>query len=150
MISTEYLRKIFDYTNGQLIWKETRGPAKKGSIAGTLNSRGYVHIRVDNKFYQAHRLVWIWFGNRLISGLQIDHINRDRSDNRIENLRQVSPSDNYRNSEKSEGQNVGVWLVGSKYGAYYNKNGKRYYIGRFDTVEKAVSARAEFIKGLEA
>ena len=150
MITTEYLREIFTYKNGFLIWQVNRGPVKAGRIAGTINSRGYIHIRLDMKFYQAHRLIWIHFNGNIQDDLPIDHINRDRSDNRIENLRVVTNSQNNLNSKRSDHESVGVWLVGNKYAAYYNSNGKRLYIGRYETQREAIEARLKFIKALLA
>lgn len=148
MITQAYLKKIFDYIDGNLVWKETRGMARKGQIAGTINSRGYRHIRIDNKFYQAHRLIWIFFNEKLDSDITIDHINRDRSDNRIENLRTATNSENNRNSQRSDHSSVGVWRAGNRFVANYNDNGKRHYIGRFDTQSEAIEARARFIANL--
>ena len=148
MITQEYLKSVFEYNNGFLIWKESRGPVRKGTVAGTMNSRGYIHIRLDMRFYQAHRLIWIWFNEDLPTETPVDHINRDRSDNRIENLRISSGSDNNRNSERSDHYNVGVWKAGNRYGAYYNRKGKKHYIGRFDTEAEAIEARRAFINNM--
>ena len=145
MITKEYLQKVFLYKNGFLLWKEQRGPVKPGSVAGTMNSRGYIHIRLDMNFHQAHRLIWIYFNGEIPEEMSVDHINRDRADNRIENLRLLTTSENNRNSKRSDHTSVGVWKVGGKYSAYYNTNGKRYYIGRFNTESEAIIARKEFI-----
>ena len=74
----------------------------------------------------------------------VDHINRNREDNRIENLRLLSTSENNRNSIKSDQYNVGVWKVGHKYRASYRKDGVRYYIGTFHTESEAIAARQQF------
>ncbi len=145
MITKEYLQKVFVYKNGLLLWKEQRGPVRSGSVAGTMNSRGYVHIKLDMRFYQAHRLIWIYFNNEIPANFTVDHINRDRSDNRIENLRLLTASENNRNSKRSDHDNVGVWKVGKKYSAHYNINGKRHYIGRFNTESEAIEARRKFV-----
>ena len=108
MITQEYLKSLFEYDGKNLLWRITRGMARKGSIAGTINSRGYRHVRIDNKFYQAHRLIWIYINEELPSELQIDHINRDRSDNRIENLRLATGSQNNMNSCVSDRSLTGV------------------------------------------
>ncbi len=145
MITQEYLRSVFDYDGNNLIWRETRGMARKGSVAGTINSRGYRHIRIDNKFYQSHRLIWIYFNKEIPERLVVDHINRDRLDNRIENLRLLSSSENNRNSAKSDGDMVGIWSVGKRFKATYRHEGIRHYIGIFDTAKEAITARQNFI-----
>lgn len=147
MITKEYLNKIFEYKNGFLIWKIARGPVKIGRIAGTLNSRGYIHIRVDMNFYQAHRLIWIYFNGDIPTGLTIDHINRDRADNRIENLRLATSSENNKNSIQSDHHNAGVWQTKSgKFKASYRNEGQRYYLGTFETEEEAIKVRKNFLK----
>jgi hypothetical protein len=100
------------------------------------------------KFCQAHRLVWIYHNGDIPEGFDIDHINRDKLDNCIENLRLSTKSENNRNSNKSDHYNVGVWRVGSKFGAYYNLNGKKHYVGRFETEQEAILARQAFIQSL--
>ena len=139
------LRTWFDYNGSDLVWKITRGRAKIGSVAGTINSRGYRHIRLYDKFYQAHRLVWIWHGKLLTDGDIIDHINRDRLDNRIDNLRVVSLSENSQNSDRCESYGVGAWKEGNKYVAWYRTGGQRFYVGRYSTQGEAITARDSYI-----
>ena len=76
----------------------------------------------------------------------VDHINRNRTDNRVENLRLLNVSENNRNSTKSDHYNVGIWKAGNKYKASYRKDGVRYYIGTFDSETEAISARKSFIE----
>lgn len=144
MITQEYLKTLFDYDGSNLIWRVNRGMARKGSIAGTINSRGYRHIRIDNFFYQAHRLIWIYFNEKLDDLVMVDHINRDRSDNRLENLRTATASENNRNSIRSDHYNVGVWKVGDRFKSSYRHDGKRYYLGIKNTEEQAIEARNKF------
>lgn len=146
MITQEYLKQIFDYINKDLVWKETRGRALKGSIAGTINSRGYRHIRVDGRFYQAHRLVVIWHGLSLEDDELVDHIDRDRLNNDISNLRVTSHSVNSRNKETND--NIGVWKVGSKYNVIIRAHGKRYYVGRFNSEQEGIIARRKRLEEL--
>lgn len=148
MITQKYLEILFGYNGKDLVWKESRGLAVKGSVAGTINSRGYRHIRIDNNFYQAHRLIWIFFNGAIPEDCVIDHMNRDRSDNRIENLRVLSVSENNRNSAKSDHANVGVWKTGKRFKATYRVDGKRYYIGIFDTEDEAIAERRKFIESI--
>lgn len=146
MITQEYLKSIFEYDGHDLRWSVTRGLARAGSIAGTINSRGYRHIRIDNKFYQSHRLIWIFIYGKLPDGMVVDHINRDRTDNRVDNLRLLSNSANNRNSIRSDHEDVGVWKTGNRFKATYNLDGKRHYIGTFASKEEAIKKRAEYIE----
>ena len=80
--STKELRRIFDYVDGYLYWKiKPSMSVNMGTLAGCLDKHsGYVTIMYKRTSYLMHRLVWIWHGNTLVSGLEIDHINRNRQD----------------------------------------------------------------------
>jgi len=92
-ITYDEVHKLFNYDPeiGIFTNKIPRGSsAKKGAFAGSLNGDGYLNIQVNGKSYKASRLAWLYvFG--YFPENQIDHINRIRTDNRIENLREVSP-----------------------------------------------------------
>ena len=141
------VRELLDYNQetGVFTWKTTRGGfAKAGTVAGTKDSHGHIQIKVDRKLYLAHRLVFIHVTGTAPS--EVDHINRDRSDNRWANLRPVSRSQNGHN--RSVGVNntsgaVGVSFVKhlSKWQAYINVEGKRKNLGYFSDLDSAILAR---------
>jgi hypothetical protein len=142
-----YLNSIFEYKDGNLYWKENRTVVKKGQIAGTINSRGYRHIRVDNKFHQSHRLIWIYFYGDIPDNLVVDHIDRNRLNNNIENLRLATSSENNRNHKNADRKNLGVWKTkNNKYKATFRLNNKRYYLGIYETENEAIEARNNFKK----
>ena len=90
MIRGPAVREYFDYRDGRLHWRKTRG--KHGVIgrrAGGKGALGYWHIRFFGRLYCEHSLVWVYHNDEWPK-LQLDHINRDKLDNRIENLRDVS------------------------------------------------------------
>ena len=93
-LTVDLLNHLFEYDKetGNLIWKIQKRGTRKGSIAGTTNSEGYRVITVNYKAYKAHRLVYLMHKGYLPRTL--DHINNNRSDNRIENLRAVSAGQN--------------------------------------------------------
>lgn len=104
MISRERLLEVLDFEPGTGLfrWKGRLGPrAAAGNIAGSDDGQGYVRIRIDGRGYRAHRLAWLAFYGSWPNG-QIDHINHCRSDNRIENLREVTHSENQRNASRSK------------------------------------------------
>ena len=71
---------------------------------GTDNSKGYRHLRVGNTFKLAHRLIWEHVHGPIPAGMSIDHINGDRADNRISNLRLVTHQENIRHRDERKRQ----------------------------------------------
>ena len=91
----------YDKDSGQFVWLKTNSNrAKAGCVAGTERKDGYVLIGIDGVLYTAHRLAWFYVNNYWPDGV-IDHINRDRSDNRFCNLRCVSRFENAQNANVS-------------------------------------------------
>lgn len=96
-MTQEYLRQILEYRDGNLYWRiSNRGHIKAGDLAGTTKRDGkhYFTVTISQKKYSVHRIVWIMINGDIPDGMEIDHINRDRYDNRIENLRLVTKSQN--------------------------------------------------------
>ena len=81
--------------------------APKGSVAGTLNDAGYLLIGFEGKRYRAHRLAWLYMTGEWPSS-EIDHRNTNRRDNRWENLREASGSQNQWNQQKRTDNTSGV------------------------------------------
>lgn len=80
--------ELFEYNNGNLIWREDDGrKARKGKVAGHSGSKGYTSIWCSGRKYFAHRIIWEMHNGPITGGLEIDHINHNPGDNRIENLR---------------------------------------------------------------
>lgn len=114
-----------------------------GKPALTASSRGYKIGRVGDKNLMAHVVAWAYVHEEWPDG-DIDHINGDRSDNRIENLRVVSRSDNLRNRglcRRNKSGEIGIyWATDRKQWRVELANTK---IGSFDTKEEAIIARDE-------
>jgi len=107
-ITYERVRELFTYNGKDLFWKiTTNGRAPKGRIAGNLRPDGYRQIRINRKHYYAHRIIWLYKNGYMPEHL-IDHINRNPSDNRIENLREITGSCNIRNSGNPKNNASGV------------------------------------------
>lgn len=152
----EYLRTVLDYDpeTGILTWKErTKDMFVQGNRRHSWNSRwagqsafrksefGYMRGSVNGRKLFAHRVIWAMHHGRWPDG-QIDHINGDRSDNRIENLREVDAAENARNHSMHRNNTSGH--VGVTWSAMRNKwmvrAGKRF-VGYFSNLEKAAEAR---------
>ena len=144
MITYESARELFDYRNdGYLVWKVCKANnIKIGDIAGSINSRGYRQIGIDRGVYMTHRLIWLWHHGYMPEG-GLDHINRDISDNRIKNLREVSKQCNMRNTGNYKNNSSGVkGIIG--YGIYQARvkvNGKFRFLGNFKDFDEAVLHR---------
>ncbi|UWT95466.1 HNH endonuclease signature motif containing protein [Escherichia coli] len=144
----ELLRSLFLYdpVTGRLCHKANRRRVKAGSYAdSTRRADGYhqVALRLDGKQYQlkAHRVAWILEHGAIPNGLQVDHINGIRDDNRLCNLRLVTQRENDQNRRKARGYG---WNKGcSKWEAYIRVDGVRHHLGLF-TSEAA--ARAAYLK----
>lgn len=93
ILTQELANKYFEYKNGELYWKIKISKNKQiGDIAGCVQKNGYKIFMFKNKFYYAHRVIYlIHYG---FIPKYIDHIDRNPSNNKIENLRQATQSDN--------------------------------------------------------
>lgn len=132
----EKIKEYFNYESGQLIWKVDRHSNKvKGRPFGRVEKKGYVSGRIDNGMYKAHRLIWIYFNGEIPYGLQIDHINGIKDDNKIENLRLVTHTQNRHNTTKHDGCYFNN--RNKKWTSQIGINGTRYHIGDFSTKQEA-------------
>lgn len=154
MISFEKLNTLFEYLSetGQLRRKVTVSPnAMVGSIAGVVDSNGYVKVGVENKVYPAHIIVWTLVKGSWPTAI-IDHINGVKSDNREENLREASTVTNAYNQVKPKNNKSGyrgVYFDAArnsykKWKASCSVDGKRSTIGYFLTAELAHEALVKF------
>jgi len=159
------LRQLLRYEpeTGKLFWRR-RGPeyfasSKQASseqlaalwnkkFAGkeamtAIKSTGYHHGSVRGKMVLAHRAAFAIYHGMWPD--QIDHINGERRDNRIENLRSVTASENHKNRAKTRGKNdrIGVYFVEKlgKWSAQVCSQGKKRTLGVFETEEEAIDAR---------
>ena len=135
MITQARLRELFTYDDGKLI-------RKNGVVAGSVNKRGYRIICVDYKLQKAHRLVFLYHYGYL--PLQVDHINGDKDDNRIENLRAADNSKNMMNrramrNNTSGHKNVYWDKECGRWAVKVRLNKKLHNFGRFNDINEAIA-----------
>jgi hypothetical protein len=134
----------YDPHTGVFVW--LRRPCKNlkaGIEAGNLQPTGYRVIRIGGSLYKAHRLAWLYVHGHWPSD-EIDHINGDKSDNRIANLRNVTHRQNMENRRHAHRNNrngvLGVCPDGRKYSARIRAGGAQIHLGNFASVEEAGAA----------
>ena len=118
---------------------------KTGAKTGRQSRNGYMRVNIGNTAYLAHRLAWLYFYGSWPDDC-IDHINQDRADNRITNLRVVTKSQNQHNRKRSLNNTSGktgvCWFPPKqKWRAYIKRDGKPHHLGWFKSLDDAVAAR---------
>lgn len=153
------LKELLDYDplTGDLTWKpRPREMFKSTRMWGLWNSKhagklafnssvdGYLWGRILGKRFRAHRIIWKWMTG--VDAEEIDHVNHLRSDNRWENLREVSREANNQNTSQRSNNRSGCtgvfWQESSlKWCAQIRIRGRNKYLGIFDTIDDAIAAR---------
>jgi hypothetical protein len=160
-ITQARLHALFTYdpSTGILSRCVTRGSGVTGRQSGNLSNNGYLQMCIDYQRQYAHRMVWLYVHGVLPSGA-IDHIDGDRTNNRISNLRDVSVSLNNQNKRQARSDNKSSGVLGvSKAPKYSRKpwlakiqiSGRTQHLGTFETVEQAhaayIAAKREYHQG---
>ncbi|MDN0103053.1 HNH endonuclease signature motif containing protein [Yersinia enterocolitica] len=161
-IEIQYLLECFLYNHesGALVWKErpyhhfknpramnTWNARYSNKPASSIDSNGYVRVRINGKTHKVHRVAWaIYFGSHPDG--EIDHIDGVKTHNQISNLRCVDSTGNKHNMPKQKNNSSGVTGVSfdkenSKWCAYISRFGKYTMLGRFDSRTEAISVRRE-------
>lgn len=162
MISQDEVKKLLDYNpeTGEFRHKKraiehfstdhhmrTWNTRFAGKATGTISAHGYVFLSINSKLYTGHRIAFLIMNGYLPE--QVDHINGNRSDNRISNLRPASNNKNQWNTKAKKGTKIGLKGVSEArsrkgklegYRARLTHNGKTYYLGVYSTPEKASEA----------
>lgn len=153
-LSPDYLKSIFDYKDGQLYWKKPNSNVVKiGQKAGSLSADGYVSVRVNDAQYKAHRLIYLMHHGKLPR--MLDHIDCNRANNRIENLREASLSQNRMNStiaKNNTSGSKGVWWnkVHQKWQVCIRKDNKSNYLGTYSNKEEAIQVANKYREQIHA
>ena len=161
------LRKRLDYLpeTGELIWREPHPQAKNikpGDLFGCVrklhsasrSTKEYINGSFEGSVCLAHRLIWVWMTGEDPGDMVIDHINQNGLDNRWENLRKVTKSENNTNSpghvERRKSRFKGVYPQGRRWVVEVRRNGKLFRAkGSFATEEEAAAAHKELITTLD-
>lgn len=148
----------YDKDTGQFRWKMSRSKqAKAGDVAGYISCYGYRKMMIDRKEYFAHRVAWLVSYGKWPKH-EIDHINGERDDNRLSNLRDVPPALNKQNQTKPQSSNKTSKYLGvgwdqsrNKWRAQIYANGKTKFLGHYgceDAAHRAyVAAKRELHPG---
>jgi len=148
MLTQENLKKLFDYAPDTGYFTrlvKVNYNTDIGDIAGSINDAGYLQIRIDGRIYLCHRLVWLFIYGYFPEN-SLDHIDRDKTNNRLNNLREVSQTCNNKNSGNLSNNTSGVKGVSSVGGsktwkAQITVNRRCLNLGRYGNFEDAVCAR---------
>jgi hypothetical protein len=136
----------YDADTGLLYWTVHIYRIKKpGDLAGHMNKKGYIEIRYNRTTYQAHRLAWYLHTGEDPRELQVEHIDTDRTNNRITNLRLATAQNNAQNQSKRNDttslyKGVSYHKKSNKWQSQIGANGENIHLGYFDTEIEAHAA----------
>jgi hypothetical protein len=160
MLTAERAREVFEYeeATGRLTWRVKMSKRRQiGQEAGCIfKSTGYRYVGVDGHKFTVHRVVWLMVHGAFPSST-IDHINGDRADNRLSNLRDVPHRHNSQNQRRPHEDKQSCKLIGATWDkmwrnwkAQIGHKKKTIYIGRFKTAEEAHAAYLEAKRRIHA
>jgi hypothetical protein len=136
MLTQQRLQELLHYDQATGAFTSNSYPQRKSGPLGSINGRGYRHIRLDGKSYQMHRLAWLHVHGHFPDGM-IDHIDGDRMNNALANLRVVTPSENLQNQRHAHADSL-TGLLGvdfhkakGRYRARIRIGGRQQDIGHY-------------------
>ena len=155
-LSHERLLELLTYDpmGGRFYRRKARPGRTAGEVAGCLHQDGYIAVKVDGRSYMAHRLAWFYVTGKW-PPVEIDHVNRDRSDNRWCNLREATRSQNQQNLSRRKDNPSGYPGVtfdtaARRWRARISVGGKQHFLGHFDDLALAASAYRSAKQSLHA
>jgi hypothetical protein len=146
-LTQKRLKEVLDYNKetGIFVAKIMRSNRPLGKEVGYPNAHGYLRARIDKKAYYMHRLAWLYVYGKFPTKW-IDHKNRNKKDNRIDNLRDISHSENHRNMPLQSNNTSGYAGINwnkknKKWRARIKVNSREIHLGAFKNKEEAVNAK---------
>lgn len=143
--SKDQLEKLFNYDHSTGALLNRAGKYIDGEAGHFDATTGYRRVSINNKKYYTHRVIWAMLHGEWPEG-QIDHVNHNKVDNRISNLRLCSHKDNGRNQKKASNNTSGVTGVYwdnrySRWMAAIMIDGINKFLGYFEDKEEAAQCR---------
>jgi hypothetical protein len=151
-MSREKANELFRYDGMNLFWKKPGGGRQRGKHAGRIGNTGYWRISHLGKSYMAHNIIYNMIHGLIPDGLSVDHVDRDRLNNRIDNLRLATAKEQANNrtpvsfmSNSTSGRiGVGWHKSTGLWRAHYKKAGKQISLGYFKLKDDAIKARIAY------
>ena len=148
MLTKQKLKKLIIYepNSGIIRWRESGSGRTRNLYCGWYDKiHGYHKIEINSISYQAHRLAFLYMKGYLPEN-QVDHKDRNRENNKWDNLREVSQQCNSQNCNLSKNNKSGVTGVykrrkSKKWRSYIRNKHKLFHLGNYDNIEGAVRAR---------
>jgi len=140
MLTVEFVKDLFEYKNGVLIWKNPSKYKRRliGHAVTGKDGKGYIRVGIKGKRYSVHRVIYFIHYN--IWPDYVDHINANKLDNRIENLRSCSNTENSYNAKLSKSNKSGFK------GICWSKQRKKWHVQITAGGKRVVSKYFENIK----
>lgn len=144
LITAEEARQLFSYNpdTGDITWRVARSGVRNNGVAGYAQRDGYRVVFVNGKLYLAHRVAWA-IVNGAWPETGIDHINGNKTDNRWDNLRLATKSQNGMNRPAQSNNTSGYKGVSrnrKRWAASIQEDGLKRHLGTFDTPKEAHAA----------
>lgn len=141
-LTQEEVRRAFNYNEdtGVLVWASIEGSPNKrsGKEAGWINSSGYRKVEYKGKEYSVAQLIYMYMSGPISHGLEVDHIDQDRLNNKWDNLRLVTRRDNTQNRAVSKGNVDRVSNKGYRARIWWDR--KTVHLGCYPTPKQAHNA----------
>ena len=141
-MTTEAIKRMLRYSteSGEFWWTSDAPTKVRGKRVEYKDKHGYICLKLDGRMYKAHRIAWL-FQYGYWPTQHIDHINGNKADNRICNLRDVSPNINAQNRRRALSTNsvgfLGVSRNGSGWRAEIRVAGKKINLGTYPLPDQA-------------